>query len=457
MPATLILATLLCASPAAPQAKAERWPAPDERIECGPLTIDVYISRTAHLFHVVDQISEWDNACHGQYRRHMQLSSEDEGILRRHSEMRQTKRWGQGLEQTFYTPLGVDAAIKAGKKAGRLNAEQARVVEAALEHFAPRIEELMESQRETLVQAFKQVDRAALTDFAEKVSRFTGVRKLTVPAFPLASPEPGGGGMDGGRLRWELSSEAINESVLIHELTHAFFMPRNDLLQETVERTPGLHMTLLGEGFAYATAPGIYTGGKELDVLASNVRNDRQNDEAWQDPGYGRQREYGLALRPLLAAAYEDGQKLEEFLPRARDVFLALREVEEARPGPTLYIAGPARDPVKERLAGTRFQWSHLTFNHHVDSYKKSLRESRRGDWLVIAVCGDDDERIPAEVAYLSPMPVDKLEKRLRARKKVVEARYEGDLRIVLVAAATQRELDALIAATPLLDSKQHR
>ena len=32
------------------------WPEPDQRVTCGPLTLDVYISRTAHLFHVVDQL-----------------------------------------------------------------------------------------------------------------------------------------------------------------------------------------------------------------------------------------------------------------------------------------------------------------------------------------------------------------------------------------------------------------
>ena len=37
-----------------------------EVLEAGPLKLQIYISRTAHLFHVVDQISEWSEFCHQQ-------------------------------------------------------------------------------------------------------------------------------------------------------------------------------------------------------------------------------------------------------------------------------------------------------------------------------------------------------------------------------------------------------
>ncbi len=57
---------LFLASVSVPAHAKETWPPPDERIACGPLVLEVYVSRTAHLFHVVDQISAWDNACHGQ-------------------------------------------------------------------------------------------------------------------------------------------------------------------------------------------------------------------------------------------------------------------------------------------------------------------------------------------------------------------------------------------------------
>ncbi len=337
------LATLIAVS----LAQQEDWPKPDKKLSYGPLTIEVYVSRTAHLFHVIDQISAWDNACHGQYRSHMQLSSEDEDALRKYAEVRSKRRWGQGLEQTFYVPLELEEAARAGKKDGHVTHEELEVILPVLERFAPRVDLLFEDKQTALSGAFDAVDREWLTSAAKEVARFTGVSKLTVPAFPLASPEQGGGGMDGGRLRWEIGPVGMEQSVLLHELVHAFFMQKDELLQATVELTPGLTMTYLGEGFAYAFSPGLY-GPKDRDVLGGNVASDRRNGQAWQDPNYGRQREYALALRPLLADALANGQTLEAFLPSARDAWLALREVEEARSAPTLFYTGPAGKVVHE-------------------------------------------------------------------------------------------------------------
>ena len=69
------------------------------------------------------------------------------------------------------------------------------------------------------------------------------MKTLTLPVFPLASPAPGGGGMDGGRLRWELHDERVSFAVLLHECTHGFFASRDEDLQAVVARTPGLTMT----------------------------------------------------------------------------------------------------------------------------------------------------------------------------------------------------------------------
>ena len=38
-----------------------------QRVEAGPLILDVHVSRTANLFHAVDQISGWSPFCHDQY------------------------------------------------------------------------------------------------------------------------------------------------------------------------------------------------------------------------------------------------------------------------------------------------------------------------------------------------------------------------------------------------------
>lgn len=121
------------------------WPKPDERIACGPLVLEVYVSRTAHLFHVVDQLSAWDNSCHGQYRVQMSLSAEDEGALSSYARVREKRRWGQGLEQTFYVPLDLDGAIRAGVRAGQLTDGEAKAIRPVLERFASRVEDLLSS------------------------------------------------------------------------------------------------------------------------------------------------------------------------------------------------------------------------------------------------------------------------------------------------------------------------
>jgi hypothetical protein len=79
---------------AAPQDR----PRPDQRVVCGPLTLEGHVSRTAHVFHLVDQLSRWDDSCHGQYREHMELSEEDEAALARYAEVRDERPTRAQLE-----------------------------------------------------------------------------------------------------------------------------------------------------------------------------------------------------------------------------------------------------------------------------------------------------------------------------------------------------------------------
>ncbi len=442
------LATLIAVS----LVQQEDWPKPGKKLTYGPLTIEVYVSRTAHLFHVVDQISAWDNACHGQYRSHMQLSSEDEEALRKYAEVRSKRRWGQGLEQTFYVPLELEEAAKAGKKNSHITHEELEVILPVLERFAPRVDLRFKDKQTSLAGAFDAVDREWLTSAVKEVARFTGVSKLTILAFPLASPEQGGGGMDGGRLRWEIGPEGMEQSVLLHELVHGFFMQKDELLQATVERTPGLTMTYLGEGFAYAFSPGLY-GPKDRDVLGGNVASDRSNGQAWQDPNYGRQREYALALRPLLSDALANGQMLEAFLPRARDAWLALREVEEARGAPTLFYTGPAGKVVHDRLIDGRYKYSMYGFNNRAEQWKERLSLARTGDLFVVTLASDHDDRpLPSGYDHFLPLAPEEVERRIERGKVVAEERSVDGLRVVLLAASTRTELEELARTTPLLD-----
>jgi len=63
------LLLVLCAA-----ARSEEWKA-------GPLTLEVHVSRTANLFEIVDNLSNWDRYAHAQYRRHFTLSDEDEAAI----------------------------------------------------------------------------------------------------------------------------------------------------------------------------------------------------------------------------------------------------------------------------------------------------------------------------------------------------------------------------------------
>jgi hypothetical protein len=76
--------------------------------------VDVYVSRTATLFHVVDQVSEWSEFAHRQYgRAFAPLTESDRAALAKHRAVRAKHSWGEGLEQTFYSPLALDEALKA--------------------------------------------------------------------------------------------------------------------------------------------------------------------------------------------------------------------------------------------------------------------------------------------------------------------------------------------------------
>lgn len=438
--------------------QSDRLPRADQRVDCGPLVFDVYVSRTAHAFHLVDQVSAWDNACHGQYRRALEeageLDAEDEALLADFAAVRRKHPWGQGLEQTFYTPLALDDALRAGVKAKRITPEEAKACERALERFAARADRLLESRRDALEHAFDGIDRDAFAAAAKELARFTGVKSVALPTFPIASPDGGnGGGMDGGRLRWEISDE-IAPSILLHEATHAFFMQREELLSALAERTPGLNLTLIGEGFAYAVAPGMHPF-REGDLLASEVAHDRCGDDRWDGKmGYGMQRMFGLAVRPLLADAFARGQSLEDFLPRMRDAYLAVNEVMMAQEDrrARLYIGGEARAIVHDRMEDSKYQYWMKQFNlASADSFEEARRDGRPGDLLVVLVSGEDRESVPESARDLLPIEWSALRERLKASRTVEAEGAAGTLRVVLLAAPRTAELEELARTSALV------
>src|SRR5262249_363382 len=112
-------------------------------LDAGPLKLDVYISETAQLFHVVDQISQWSEFSPEQYVRYFEslggrLSESDRKILAEHVAIRKRYGWGRGPEQVFYTPLDLDEALKAGVVSGYLTAGEAETERRVLTYFRRR-------------------------------------------------------------------------------------------------------------------------------------------------------------------------------------------------------------------------------------------------------------------------------------------------------------------------------
>jgi hypothetical protein len=258
--------------------------------------------------------------------------------------------------------------------------------------------------------------------------------------------------MDGGRLRWELSTEKISFSVLVHELTHAFFMQRDDVMRPLAAETPGLSMTVLGEGFAYAMGPGMYHDS-DGDPLGRNISGDRRRGQGWNDDGNPRERLFGFALRPSFEEAMRRGEQIEDYLPRAKAVFQALHGIHNEWPGPTLWIAGPISKEVRARLSETPFRWSIADFGHHEDGYSKFLRNARPGDLLVIGVAGDlADQDIPNRWTHLAPLDPAEIAGRIGRGRKIETEGVEQGMRVVLLAAPSHRELMKLAATTKLLE-----
>jgi hypothetical protein len=310
-----------------------------ERIEVGVLRMDVHISRTATLFHVVDQLSEWSYYSHRQYGRLFSpLSDADRTMLEKHKEVRAKHDWGNGLEQTFYTPISLEEALSNGITQGRLSREEADKEREVFLHFAPRIDALLAAQVASLT-AFRERLRHELAQrsgLIDQFARFTGKSPDLVPVYLIPNPDPKnmGGGYNGGRLTIEVPTAADAIPTTLHELFHAFLETKKAEIEAAVAGVPGLDSETLNEGLAYALSPGIVHADSDgADPLVRTVRRQFAENKPLSDT-FTRSNRYALSLRPLLQAALADErQTLSTFLPRAIDVWRGLYEVEKAREG----------------------------------------------------------------------------------------------------------------------------
>ena len=391
-----------------------------QQIDAGTIKLEVCISRTAHLFHVVDQLSAWSEFSHRQYASFFEpLDDRDRELLAKHVAVRNDRPWGQGLEQTFYTPADLETALREGVKVGWLTAAQARTEREVLTHFAPRIERLLANERGTLERfRTRLADKASdLERFSEKLSRFCHGVRPTVPVYLLANPSDDsiGGGYNGGRLTLEVPRVRDAYPSFLHEIMHAFLDGEKPRIEGAAKKVNGLDAMTLNEGIAYALAPGlIHADSDGPDPLARQVASDLASMKPLDD-AYTRFNRFGLALRPLLKQALEhETATLESFLPRATDAWRVVTELDTAISQRTTGQRAQA-NPARKTFFSTGPGWKVLgevvradlyARNHTAEHYRKIIKRARPGDTLVLLFALDHSDRIvPEEYRDLMPQP----------------------------------------------------
>ena len=430
----------------------------DYRLNAGPLRLEIYISKTANLFHAVDQIAQWSEFCHGQYVSYFEgleggISKQDQDLLAQHSAIRETHGWGGGLEQTFYTFLDLDAALALGVKEGHLSKEEAQTERQVLTHFQSRVERLMTEESPTLMRFVQQLQakRSDMVAFANNASQFVGGTKLTIPVYLMANPHERncGGGFNGGRLTLEIAKNYDMYPTLLHELFHAFIRTKQELIDNVAKSVPGLDAQTLSEGLAYAYSPGLIQASNsgQTDQLLSTVARYTAQGSSLNN-SYTRYNTYGLALRPLLKGAFLDKrQTLKTFLPRASDAWLVLTELEKARgviqardyrkdPKHSIFIFG-----ILDQIGWKMLQKSNRHLfqrSHYMNEYKEMLaKNAKPGDTVILLLSLDDPSRVPEKFSDLMPLSWPEIESLLRQGQIVLKQSKARDMKVFLLAAPT--------------------
>lgn len=297
--------------------------AQSDDVDLGGEVLAVSDAWTAQVFHIVDQLSQWDQYAHRQYvrwaRTQLTLTAADSGLLQRHAALRRARGWGKGFEQAFLVDLSIEAAAQRAIDLHLLSAAESDEEKEILLHFAPKLEPLRQAEAPRIA-AFRQrltLERERLTPVVEELARFTGTRTPPrIPVFLVANPEEnsGGGEGNGGRLVIEVPSPDPM-GFLLHESLHALLAPHAEQIRVAAD-SAGLSFETLNEGIAYAFAPGITEDPVQADLLAEQVARFLVQGTKPSDP-YVQSYAMAIAIRPVLRAALARGDSFETFLPQA--------------------------------------------------------------------------------------------------------------------------------------------
>ena len=294
-----------------------------KRLDLGGLVLSVSDAPTAQIFHIVDQLSQWDVYAHKEYVRWAEktqlLDQRDRELLQRHAEMRRKRGWGHGFEQTFLVDDSIENAAAKGITAQLLSADEANTERDILLHFAPKLQPLLR-QRQAEIDALEQqlvAEQARLTPFVVQLARFAELKDPpAVTVFLVANAEErnGGGEANGGRLVIEVPSpDAIG--TLLHESLHRLLEPQEASIRSAAEAA-AIDFTALNEGIAYALYPGITADTEQGDRLVEQLVRMQLRGTPASDH-YLQFDQVAAVIRPLLRAALAHNETITAFLPKA--------------------------------------------------------------------------------------------------------------------------------------------
>jgi hypothetical protein len=297
-----------------------------EVLNLGGVIISVSDSRTAQVFHIVDQISQWDSGVHHGYvrwaNRTLHLSVEDQELLQKHAELRRARGWGNGFEQAFYVDDSIEVAAHRAVENKLLSADEATAEKMILLHFGPVLSTLLNGSaaQMTAFRARLRAEANRIAPVVKQLVRFSETQStVRVPLFLIANPEEGsgGGGFNGGRLVVEIQKQPDPIPILVHECLHALLWQHKEAIRVAAESL-GLTWVNLNEGIAHAFAPGLTDDPRQSDSLAERLTRNFQRGASASD-GYMQSKQYMIALiiRPILRSALSHGETFSRFLPKA--------------------------------------------------------------------------------------------------------------------------------------------
>lgn len=311
-----VLVMLLCATGSA-QTKV---------LDLGGVLLSVSDSQTAQVFHIVDQMSQWDSGVHHGYvrwaNRTLKLSEEDQKLLQKHAELRRARGWSNGFEQAFYVDDSIEVAARRAVENHLISADEATTEKMILLHFAPILSGLLDQSAPqiTLFRARLEAEAKRISPVVKKLVRFSETKgAIKLPLFLVSNPEEGsgGGGANGGRIVVEIQADPDPLPILLHEALHALLWQHKEAIKAAAESV-GLSWDDLNEGIAHAFSPGLTDDLQVTDTLAEKLALNFQRGRSERD-GYAQSKKYIVALiiRPLLRSALSHDETFSRFLPKA--------------------------------------------------------------------------------------------------------------------------------------------